>query len=53
MEAEKMSDRPQPGDRVRRPYERPAIRWEEDFDPYAFSSCGKMAGGGCSLHMSS
>ena len=33
----------------RRPYERPAVSWEEDFLPYVFSTCGKMAGGtgGC------
>ena len=30
----------------RRPYERPVIAWEEDFAPYAFSGCGKMAGQG-------
>lgn len=29
-----------------RPYERPAVCWEEDFLPYVFSSCGKMPGGG-------
>ena len=36
-------------ERPRRPYERPAIAWEEDFAPYAFSGCGKMAtqGGAC------
>jgi len=31
---------------ARRPYERPAVRWEEDFLPYVFSMCGKMPGGG-------
>jgi hypothetical protein len=35
----------------RRPYECPAFAWEEDFEPYVFSSCGKMPtqGGACSL----
>ena len=39
----------QTDERPRRPYERPAIAWEEDFAPYAFSGCGKMAaqGGPC------
>lgn len=41
------------GERERRPYERPAIRWEEEFEPYAFSSCGKMGGGVCAAHMNS
>jgi hypothetical protein len=22
------------------------VRWEEDFEPYIFSMCGKMAGSG-------
>ncbi len=40
---------------VRRAYEPPAIRWEEDFQPYVFSACGKMVGQGgtCSFRMSS
>jgi len=39
----------------RRPYERPAVTWEEDFEPYVFSACGKMpgSGGACSLNMKS
>ena len=38
-----------PGTPARRAYEPPAIAWEEDFTPYAFSACGKMAtqGGAC------
>ncbi len=39
---------------ARRPYERPAVAWEEDFTPYAFSSCGKHSGtAACTLHRSS
>jgi hypothetical protein len=36
---------------AKRPYERPAFAWEEDFEPYVFSTCGKMPGqgGACSL----
>jgi hypothetical protein len=38
----------------RRSYERPAILWEEDFAPYAFSGCGKMPSqGGVCMTMSS
>jgi hypothetical protein len=39
----------------RRPYERPVVSWEEDFEPYVFSMCGKMpgSGGACSLNMKS
>ena len=33
-------------DGARRPYERPAFAWEEDFEPYVFSMCGKMPGQG-------
>jgi len=36
----------QTDERPRRTYERPVIAWEEDFAPYAFSGCGKMAGQG-------
>ena len=41
--------------RERRPWSAPAIEWEEDFLPYAFSSCGKMPGqgGACTAHRSS
>lgn len=35
-----------PGSPARRSYEPPAIAWEEDFTPYAFSTCGKMTGQG-------
>jgi len=43
-----------PGEGARRPYERPAVAWEEDFTPYAFSSCGKHSGtSACTLHKSS
>jgi hypothetical protein len=47
------SERAEPGGR--RAYERPAIAWEEDFEPYVFSTCGKMPGqgGSCRLHQSS
>ena len=53
-----MSDevREQPArDGARRPYERPAFAWEEDFEPYVFSTCGKMPaqGGACNAHRSS
>jgi hypothetical protein len=45
-------DRPEDSDKPRRPYQRPVIAWEEDFLPYAYSTCGKMAGqgGACNLH---
>lgn len=40
-----------PREAPRRPYERPAFAWEEDFEPYVFSMCGKMPtqGGACSF----
>jgi hypothetical protein len=37
---------PETRERPRRPYETPAIAWEEEFAPYAFSGCGKMPGQG-------
>jgi hypothetical protein len=39
----------------RKPYTRPDFAWEEDFEPYVFSTCGKMPaqGGACSTHRSS
>jgi hypothetical protein len=40
-------DRPTP--QPRRPYEPPTIAWEEDFLPYAYASCTKMAGGFCNI----
>lgn len=37
------------GDGLRRPYEPPAVIWEEDFLPYVYSTCMKMPGmTGCS-----
>jgi len=42
------------GERARRPYERPAVHWEEDFEPYVYAGCGKMpSGGGACNTMSS
>ena len=35
-----------PGTPARRAYEPPAIAWEDDFTPYAYSSCAKMQGQG-------
>ena len=44
-----------PDEPARRSYEPPAIAWEEDFTPYAFSACGKMTGqgGACTASRSS
>ena len=44
-----------PGEPARRSYEPPAVAWEEDFTPYAFSACGKMGtqGAACTANMSS
>jgi hypothetical protein len=44
-----------PSEPTRRAYERPAIAWQEDFEPYVFSTCGKMPGqgGACRVHRSS
>lgn len=44
-----------PGQVSRRPYTRPEFTWEEDFEPYVFSTCGKMPaqGGACTAHRSS
>ena len=55
METEKAREAGRAGEDVRRPYERPAVSWEEDFEPYVFSACGKMPtqGGACSLNMKS
>ena len=33
-------------DAGKRPYERPGIAWEEDFEPYVFSMCSKNPGQG-------
>jgi len=46
MEKQNHPEPGKPAETTRRPYERPAVRWEEDFLPYVFSMCGKMAGGG-------
>ena len=55
MENEKARELERPGGEGRRPYERPAVSWEEDFEPYVFSACGKMpgSGGACALNMRS
>lgn len=55
MDGEKARQTDPRGEQGRRPYERPAVQWEEDFTPYAFSTCGKMPGqgGACAAHMSS
>lgn len=54
METQKV---PEPGardQRARRPYEPPAVSWEEDFLPYVYSTCNKMPGqAGCGAHSSS
>jgi len=46
METEKGSGSDRQGERARRPYERPGVSWEEDFEPYVYKTCGKMPGGG-------
>jgi hypothetical protein len=46
MEKQDHREAGKPAETTRRPYERPAVRWEEDFEPYIFSMCGKMAGSG-------
>jgi hypothetical protein len=54
METQKSGKPERPDGGARKPYEPPAIAWEEDFTPYAFSTCGKHTGAGaCSLHRSS
>lgn len=45
MDTEKARDTEQQGERARRPYEHPAVRWEEEFEPYVYAGCGKMPGG--------
>ena len=52
METEKAREAGRAGEDVRRPYERPAVSWEEDFEPYVFSMCGKMAGSGGACNIS-
>ena len=46
MEKQSHREAGKPAETTRRPYERPAVSWEEDFEPYIFSMCGKMAGSG-------
>jgi hypothetical protein len=54
MDTPKTRTPERPGESARRPYERPAVAWEEDFTPYAFSACGKHSGtAACTLHRSS
>ena len=55
MDTQKAPEAEQSGQRGRRPYERPRISWEEDFEAHVYSSCGKMPGGtgGCAAHGSS
>jgi hypothetical protein len=45
------TSQPHTRDVPRRPYQCPAFAWEEDFEPYVFSTCGKMPsqGGACSF----
>lgn len=45
MDTDKAESTPS-GHAQRRPWEPPAVAWEEDFTPYAFSACGKMMGQG-------
>ena len=45
MDIEKGSGSDRQGERARRPYERPCVSWEEDFEPYVYRTCGKMPGG--------
>ena len=42
MDNQTVSETDQKGERGRRPYDRPAIHWEEDFEPYEYGGCGKM-----------
>ena len=44
MDAEKAGQVEPKDQRGRRPYERPAIGWEEDFEPYVYASCMKAPG---------
>lgn len=46
MDTQRVPQPDQQGEQARRPYERLAVHWEEDFEPYVYSTCGKMAGGG-------
>lgn len=54
MEKQNQREPGKPGEVARRPYERPAVSWEEDFEPYVFSTCGKMGSSGpCAFNMKS
>lgn len=55
METDKAREAEREGGRARRSYEQPAVQWEEDFEPYIFSTCGKMPaqGGACRGHINS
>ena len=54
MDSQTVSEADQKGEQGRRPYDRPTIHWEEDFEPYQYTGCGKMpAGGGACNTMSS
>jgi hypothetical protein len=46
METRKAPEPGPQGEGPRRPYERPAVQWEEDFEPYVYSTCAKMPGQG-------
>lgn len=49
METSKTRETERDDGQQRRPYQQPAVQWEEDFEPYVFSTCGKMPaqGGAC------
>ena len=51
MSDDRRSEQSRRPEAAKRPYERPAFAWEEDFEPYVFSTCGKMPGqgGACSF----
>jgi len=55
MNTQRVPQPDQQGEQARRPYERPAVHWEEDFEPYVYSTCGKTpgGGGGCNVHSNS
>lgn len=49
MDPQKAREPETAAEQARKPYEQPAVLWEEDFEPYVFSTCGKMPaqGGAC------
>lgn len=55
MDTQRVPQLDQQAERARRPYERPAVHWEEDFEPYVYSMCGKLPGmgAGCNVNGSS